>query len=516
MIPLNVALSAGIFFNTAFSLILSLYSWRHRAVEVTALPFCVLLFFAAIYMGFYGCEILSADLAHIYLFLRLEYIGIAFIPACFIWLAVSFRLKSACDLSFLVPVAVIISTVNLIVFATNDFHHLYYSTLVLDSSGPFPVARAGHGPWYVFNSAYYVCCMVFAIAVYLARIRSTGGLDRSRMLFVTGAFSIALIGEVAAALGFVPWELDVMPVILFFVNLIMAYAVVRKNFFDVSALARKLVFDAMDEGVLVILPNKEIVDWNPAVFDYFPEAERKLYGKKLGAISPELMSICENMEYGSKEELLLSVGLKARNVSVDMIRVSSSGADRAGTALILRDITEAKERLYLLEELATRDGLTGIFNRRHWIDLAEREFARTKRAGRALSLLMIDIDHFKDFNDTWGHAMGDTVLRTVTDTISAMLRSSDIFGRVGGEEFAILLPETDAELATRIAERLRIAVESATLSGSVPISISQGLSSISAEDQTLYSLMRRSDRALYRAKDNGRNRVEIIEIEEAQ
>jgi diguanylate cyclase (GGDEF)-like protein len=387
---------------------------------------------------------------------------------------------------------------------------------VLDASGLFPVAHVTHGPWYFFNSVYYVCCMVFAIAVYLGRIRSTGGLDRTRMVFVASAFSIALLGEVASALGFIPLELDVMPVILFFVNLIMAYAVVKKNFFDVSSLARKLVFDAMDEGVLVILPNREIIDWNPAVFKYFPESERKLFGKSLSVVSPELMAVCETMECGSKAELLLSDGLKARNVSVDMIRVSTSGADRAGSALILRDITEAKQRIFLLEELATRDGLTGIFNRRHWIDLAEREFARTKRAGRALSLLMIDVDHFKDFNDTWGHAMGDTVLRTVTDTISAMLRSSDIFGRVGGEEFAIILPETDAESATRIAERLRIAVESATLSGSVPISISQGLSSISAEDQTLYSLMRRSDRALYRAKDNGRNRVEIIEIEEAQ
>lgn len=226
------------------------------------------------------------------------------------------------------------------------------------------------------------------------------------------------------------------------------------------------------------------------------------------------MSASESLSCGSKAELVLSVGARTRIVSVDMIRVSSSGAGRTGAAIILRDITEAKERLFLLEELATHDVLTGIFNRRHWIDLAEREFARTGRSGRPLSLLMIDVDHFKDFNDTWGHAMGDTVLRTITDSIAALLRTSDIFGRVGGEEFAIALPETDAESAALIAERLRLAVASATFAGSVPISISLGLSAVGADDQCLSSLLRRADRALYLAKENGRNRVETITTED--
>lgn len=514
MIPLNALVSAGIFLNAAFSLILSFYSWRHRAVEATALPFCALLFFSSVYMGFYALELLQGDLASIGLCQRLESVGTAFIPACFVWLAVSFRQGASRDLSFLIPVAVVVSAANLVAFLTNDFHHLYYTFQTLDVSGPFPVARAGHGPWNLANSAYYVSCIVFAISVYIGRIRTTGGLDRARMLLVTGAFSLALVGEIAMGIGIVPWELDVMPGILFFVNVLMAYAVVRRNFFDVSALARKLVFDAMEEGVLVVLPNRAIVDWNPAVFGYFPNAERKLYGKKLDAISPELMSASESLSCGSKAELVLSVGARTRIVSVDMIRVSSSGAGRTGAAIILRDITEAKERLFLLEELATHDGLTGIFNRRHWIDLAEREFARTGRSGRPLSLLMIDVDHFKDFNDTWGHAMGDTVLRTITDSIAALLRTSDIFGRVGGEEFAIALPETDAESAALIAERLRLAVASATFAGSVPISISLGLSAVGADDQCLSSLLRRADRALYLAKENGRNRVETITTED--
>ncbi|MGE4554115.1 MAG: PAS domain S-box protein, partial [Desulfovibrionaceae bacterium] len=136
----------------------------------------------------------------------------------------------------------------------------------------------------------------------------------------------------------------------------------------------------------------------------------------------------------------------------------------------LRDITRRKQWQQRLEELATTDELTGVHNRRNFLELARRELERSRRYGRPLSLLMLDVDHFKKVNDTWGHDAGDEVLRHLARTCQAELREVDVFGRIGGEEFAALLSETGCEAAWATAERLRRAVEA----GRAPVAAAPG------------------------------------------
>ncbi len=164
-----------------------------------------------------------------------------------------------------------------------------------------------------------------------------------------------------------------------------------------------------------------------------------------------------------------------------------------------------------VQRMATTDELTQVSNRRHFFDLGDKQFATARRYGPPLSALMIDIDHFKQVNDRFGHAAGDDVIRVVAERLRGELRTMDLLGRYGGEEFALVLPETD-EGAAALGERLRIAIEAApvpTCEGEIAITISVGVAIMVEADGDLATILNRADAALYEAKRAGRNRVAV-------
>lgn len=169
-----------------------------------------------------------------------------------------------------------------------------------------------------------------------------------------------------------------------------------------------------------------------------------------------------------------------------------------------------------LRQLATTDTLTGIANRRHLLEVGTREFSRAKRYEHPLSVLMLDIDRFKAINDRWGHATGDRVIQELARLLQTVVRDLDVAGRLGGEEFVVILPETDLPGAQAIAERLRSAVEQSeqvkTGSGKpLRFTASIGVAALDVADNSLEATLERADAALYQAKTSGRNRVVVAE-----
>ncbi|CAA6605477.1 putative Response regulator PleD [Rhodospirillaceae bacterium LM-1] len=164
-----------------------------------------------------------------------------------------------------------------------------------------------------------------------------------------------------------------------------------------------------------------------------------------------------------------------------------------------------------MRKLATTDVLTGIANRRHFMDVGQHEFARAKRHDRPLAVLMLDIDRFKSINDRWGHPTGDRVIQKLAELLGVVARALDTSGRLGGEEFAVLLPETDASGACVIAERLRGIVEEsqvAVIDGDFTLNFTVSIGiAVLHDDATFEILLQRGDKALYQAKEGGRNRV---------
>ncbi|WP_459901011.1 PAS domain S-box protein [Desulfobaculum senezii] len=182
-----------------------------------------------------------------------------------------------------------------------------------------------------------------------------------------------------------------------------------------------------------------------------------------------------------------------------------------GAVWMMEDVTERRRMEEELRLMATRDALTGALNRRRFMEKGENEVRRARRYGHALTALMLDLDHFKVINDTYGHHTGDEVLRAVVDACHDTLRDSDVFGRLGGEEFAVILTETTAEAACDVAERLRQRIESISSVSSegepLHFTASIGLSTLRDTDTTLEDVLRRADDNLYEAKQQGRNRL---------
>ena len=176
------------------------------------------------------------------------------------------------------------------------------------------------------------------------------------------------------------------------------------------------------------------------------------------------------------------------------------------------DISQRRSLERELARQALTDGLTGLRNRRAFEDDIAVEVARHRRSGRPLSLIVADLDHFKRINDTWGHDTGDAVLRGFAEVCRKAIREGDLACRIGGEEFAILLPDTPLETAAVVAERLRAEVEDAAIpllgSAAVSYSISAGVAELDVTDVGARQFFKRADAALFRAKAHGRNRVE--------
>ncbi|MHC8316803.1 GGDEF domain-containing protein [Pseudomonas sp. LB3P31] len=177
---------------------------------------------------------------------------------------------------------------------------------------------------------------------------------------------------------------------------------------------------------------------------------------------------------------------------------------------IAEDITEKKQLETELQRLATTDELTESSNRRHFFECAHHEFERARTQGTQLSFLMLDIDDFKVVNDTYGHQEGDNVLQRIAECGRAALRRGDVFGRIGGEEFAAVFPGCEPGVAMQVAERLQREIQRLNFSHDdrdFGITISQGLASLMPEDESIDSLFARADAAMYEAKRQGKNRI---------
>ncbi|MCF8067147.1 MAG: sensor domain-containing diguanylate cyclase [Desulfobacterales bacterium] len=223
----------------------------------------------------------------------------------------------------------------------------------------------------------------------------------------------------------------------------------------------------------------------------------------------ERFKIAESEKDDAKAEAAQSLK-KADFVRHEMIGILEARV-KERTQKLQEAMNEVSRQKEILETVASTDPLTGINNRRYFYEHAVIEFDRCKRHGQPLSIIMIDIDHFKGINDSHGHKVGDQVLIDMTADFSERMRGSDVFARFGGEEFIVLLPQTDLKASMILAERLRLAAMDLPIKdvtkGRKSFTVSIGVSEMTAKDNDFDKVIQRADDALYTAKQTGRNRV---------
>ncbi len=291
-----------------------------------------------------------------------------------------------------------------------------------------------------------------------------------------------------------------------------------------------IVTGVEDYALMTLDADGRILQWNESIgrltgFDAGAVTSRDFsvfYSP--GAITPERVS--DRLSQADDDGWSLDDGWRIRadgtrfwgSVMIAPLEASNSQPATGGGAfagegcygLILRDISDKRHAAEQLRLANSADHLTGLFNRRAFFEAAELEIERGRRVPRKLSLLMIDADRFKSINDSHGHGVGDAVLRDLAATIAATVRDIDTAARVGGEEFAVLLPSTDLAGAAAVAHRLCESVRARVVvaeGSEVRYTVSVGVSEMSPEMTELDALMRRADDALYKAKGGGRDRV---------
>lgn len=237
--------------------------------------------------------------------------------------------------------------------------------------------------------------------------------------------------------------------------------------------------------------------------EIFPTSAADAYRR----VDQEVMTTGRTVE---AEETLVDKRGEACFLSIKFPTRNTAG-EITGICGISTDITQIKHYQRELERLSRFDDLTNLYNRRHFVTLARHELSRSKRYGGKLSVMMVDIDHFKRVNDNHGHKTGDIVLATIAGQIRQALRDTDIAGRLGGEEFSIILPETELGNAILVAERLRQQVAASAIEigngNTLNCTLSIGVADLGDEAEDVEKLLHRADLALYEAKNNGRNKV---------
>nr|WP_232845503.1 diguanylate cyclase [Aurantimonas marina] len=288
------------------------------------------------------------------------------------------------------------------------------------------------------------------------------------------------------------------------------------------------VIQSAYDGIVTVDRQRHIHLFNAAAEEMFGYSAEEIRGRPLNTLIPEKyhdrhaehLETFSNSPISSRQMFerdgqifgLAKDGTQFP-VEVSIAKITVGGATEF-TALI-RDISERAKLIEELKRQALIDQLTGLPNRRAFNEQAADQMALARRHDRPLSVLMIDLDRFKRINDTRGHPAGDMVLRAMASAGTCILRQSDIFARLGGEEFAVVLPEADEGRAIVIAERLRQAVANARFQhdwgehGPIPFTISIGVAPCFNDDLAIEYALKRADRALYDAKQDGRNRVKI-------
>lgn len=266
---------------------------------------------------------------------------------------------------------------------------------------------------------------------------------------------------------------------------------------------------ALPDGAAICHPSGTVLVANAALDRLVGYPKGSLPGAELAQILPRLPIEAALDAPPARRE---SVVRRADGALI-AAEVSLGTFQAGGDLYLLATVRDISQRLLAEKQLhnrATHDGLTELLNRATVLQVGEVELLRSRRYGRHFSVVMVDIDHFKAVNDRYGHPAGDAVMRAVAGICKAALRSCDVVGRYGGEEFILMLPETNAEGATRVAERIRRTVADMRVPAVDRMTtISAGIAALDASVFDLASLIAAADRALYRAKRGGRNRVEV-------
>lgn len=474
----------------------------------------------AIYTSGYALEISQTRLEDALWAVRFEYLGIAFTPPLI--LLTTLRLTRPKPVPLWVKVGLfVIPLITLALVFTVEHHSLYYINPRMVQTPYYMGLTFERGIWYWVLMVYQLTAGVFApLILVAAALRSSPRRKRSLLFMGVGVF-VPFLTSLAYSLELTPKGFDPVPFSLVWAVGFFAIAILRAGLFDILPKARELALEAVQEGILVLDSDHRVV--------YVNQALRRLLGSQVwqeGAPLPETSSFGETVrsllaEGKNQAEVLLPTEKNGiHEYQIQMYPILSPAGKEEGKTVLIRDITETRRLIRTLNQQATTDALTGVYNRRYLIELGESELAKARQMSLPFTVVLMDLDRFKQINDRFGHAVGDRALQEVARCFRAGVRSSDIVGRYGGDEFALILFGATEEQARQVLERLQSCMEHLGLQEQgEPLHISASFGGVTCNGRCyapLDELLRRADHALYCAKEQGGKAIEWFAGEEEE
>jgi diguanylate cyclase (GGDEF)-like protein/PAS domain S-box-containing protein len=510
--------------------VLAIIIARRRSQTPTAYALVTFLIGLAWWSGTYALHWFNIPGPAPFFWLDMTYFGVVVVPAAFLVFALGFTSYSHLITPRLLALLTIEPVVILIVLWTDSGDGLFFAGTRAATDGAIETG----GPIYWLNIAYSYLLMGLGIAVLIRDFQRSPLYRRQVGVVLFGVF-VSWAINIASITPLNPFsELDPTSFSFTFAGVALAYSLFRYRLLDVVPIARHALVEQMNEGVLVLDRRNHIVDANPAIGRMLEIQLTDLVGRPADSVLAPWKHLLDHghPHAGHKDEILRP-GPPPVYLDVHLTPLLHRDGQFTGRLIVVRDVTERKQaelglidanqRLQAqlheitvlqeqLREHATRDPLTGLFNRRYMEDSLTREVAEATRARRPLSVLIVDVDLFKQVNDTYGHLAGDRLLQALAELLTADTRGGDIVSRYGGEEFVVILPGATAATAAKRAEgwraefaSLKVRYQGTAMQGTLSI----GIAAFSEHGHTPEELLHAADRALYQAKATGRDRVVV-------
>lgn len=508
--PLMIYLTL-ICMSTVFILFLLIYVLRKRH-NYSEIAHYFLLYTAAI--GIYcfgaGMALTAGTLEQMKFWTVIQYVGMPFsapLGLLFIMRYLGIKVTKTGFWSLM-----IVPFLTLLMVITNDSHGLHYRVFEADPVMGMPFIYQEIGTWYAVHGLYIFSCMFVAFVLLLSKWRETARAYRPQIVALLFGQLLPMLTSFLYLIGATPSGLDPVPMVLWLSSLLYFWAISSSTLFTIMPVAKDIIFNHIKDGVIVLDKSYRLIEFNRAAKNNFPLLDKPMYGMEFQEIWLRMTGERFPVELGSTadvQEVQAVIGHSERiyQVSASTMR---HGGNSEGWLLIFTDVTELKKLQQQLEHQAFYDELTQVYNRRAFLRQCEQDFAAAKEKSEPFSIILMDIDHFKVINDTYGHDLGDEVLVHIAQTYRHKLQKGQIFARYGGEEFVLALNGFTVEQAEQIGNELRSYLQSHPLvTGERVISATLSMGAAESSKGSLQQLLKKADLALYEAKQNGRDRVAV-------
>lgn len=468
---------------------------------------CVLI---GIYLFGYLLELNSSTMEQMLFWGHVQYFGLPFYPSTWLVLAIHANSKEHTHIKYWqLSCILFIPFLAFLVRQTNSFHHLFYSSAEIFVSQGNKMLLLHKGPLYISYIIYLGILLVLSVFLFTRASLINRRTAKVNFLMIAASI-IPFIGLLLIIVNPKGSYLDFTALLLPISVALIALALFRFDFLNIKGLARDAIFE-QSQDVMILLDKKlRIRDFNVQAQNLFTELSPSAFNQPIEKVLNGYPAVIKTIH--TDEQHILRKMISGQDLYFESRRLSiqNNQGDLVGHLISLMNITEKRQAQENLNRLASTDGLTGLFNRTHFMMLADMSFAQAQRTKQNHTIGVMDLDHFKEINDTYGHAAGDMVLENIGQLLRESFRNADISGRLGGDEFIVLLTGVDIRQASMAAERFREKVfESSVLyeQQTIKATISVGLADITESDDNLNDVIKRADLAVYQAKYSGRNRI---------